>query len=294
MPPTTSPSAAQQDTPAVSALSGARGTLSAIQALQRQRNAAIDEYRRIRGKRTGQITEANRDAAKNIRKPSVFRYSVYGFCAFEADAVGFVIFLLEFLGILTGFTLSVVAWGASLLLIPIMFILGRLILGKRAAHTKDAGKRLRGRLASLQRDVAIIQAQYVRYGRWAVRAAERFPAVQARLARAGGTIAKATEGTRLARVVRWLRSPAVRIGGESIPVIQVVPWWTLGVIATYIEHRHDWEQAQQMLAQYNDQQTLLTEAYDGMFSGQMAEFDATLTTATAQLAATATTVEAVA
>lgn len=240
----------------------------AVESLVKLHKNISDTFDRRESKYTQELSQVSQDALKNIQKPSVALYGSFIFISLIVD-----IFVSP---LVTAAWVTVIGGIAATIALSIcMVILTRLLLGKRSKRTVEYRKELEGRIREVQEDVQQVQAEYVKFRRWARLASRRFPQIASRAASVGARLGRTARNIKpVARVLTWLakffRNPAIKQGGEAIPLVNIIPFWTLGAIGAYIAHRAEYQEAQRLLNDYARSKSELIGITADMYKTQLA------------------------
>ncbi len=253
------------------------------QALQSAHQTVTQAYAKTRNKHTRELSDVNVESAKKIKEPSKTRYFLFGLLCVVADTAGAALIsggfaLTEVFGI--GIILGI---AATLFVTIVMWIGSRVLLGKYAKQVQEHRDELQERGKDLSRDVQIVRQEYNNLLTWIGNAKNQFP----QLAEQGGALlvkagalakktnlikysGKAAIFVNESKWLKWLRNPIFTRISESIPLWNIMPWWTIGAFATYISHRADWREAQGVLQSYSTGKQEVVGLTDSLYKTRLA------------------------
>lgn len=226
-----------------------------------------EAYDTTRSKHVSELREANAAALQKVKEPSSIRYGAWiSFCLLVDIFVSPAVSAL-YAGVVTGIV-------AAIIVGILMAIFARIYLGKHAKRATEGRKELQDKVVQVQQDIEEARKEYAKFRKWAGLASKRYPQVAARVTSAGARLGRATKGIRpVGKLVTWIvkffKNPVVKQGGEAVPVLNIIPFWTLGALAAYIAHRSEWKEAQRLLAAYDTVKWEVVGVTDDMYQTQL-------------------------
>lgn len=239
-----------------------------LASLRRTQQEIIGVYSQVQTGHAREMNDVSLEAARKIKKPSTTRYSLFIILCIIADTAGAALITVAWTTTVfgVGIILGVLA---TALVTGIMWIGGRILLGKRAKEVKEQNKKLQEKSKEIFRDIEVVRQQYNSVLSWIGTAKKEFPQLASQgtaLIQKAGAIAGKTnmakytgkaavmignlKNKKLWRILNFLKSPIFVRVSESIPFWNALPWWTIGAGATYVSHRADWREAQDILNGY--------------------------------------------
>lgn len=223
----------------------------------------------FRGNQVAELENTNKEALEAISKPSLMRYGIYTSGCILIDLVGVAMAAGDGTGVGLALTIAL-----GIAITVFMWIYGKIILGGRLQKAKKKRQELRAQAGRLENDIKTVRDQYQQVRRALSSSSRKYPRLAARLTRTGSRIGGLASRSRLivkggrilTRVLRW--KPLIWVG-ENIPVVRALPFWTIGAMATYIEHRAEFKTAQELLAQYNQGKNEVIAISDETFGVQL-------------------------
>jgi len=257
---------------------GYQQALALRDSLRRTHQTVATTYNQVRGGHTRELNELNIEVARKIKKPSKIRYYFYIIISGLADTAGATLITAGWAA--TAFYGAGIILGsaATLFVMFLMWIAGLVFLGKQAKRAKKHKEELQEQSKKLSRDVQLVQQEYRGFLAWAGRVGKEFPQFAARgsaLATKTGALARKTgvvkySGKAVGWITRITKNPWFTRMSEAIPLWNVLPWWTIGAFATYVSHRADWREAQDILSGYNTGKTAVLDMTDSMYQARLA------------------------
>ena len=200
-----------------------------------------------------------------VQPPSRVRYGVLLASAILFDVLTAILAAIE-AGVITAIVTVLVM---LFIITPAWWFWSRLLIGNHAKELGTHRKRLEGDVAQAKQTLGLMRQRYARLASVAGRS-PAFRRVTAsvvsktlRLTRSSGKIAKS-----LGRVGKFFKSPGARIGGNIIPWIKVIPWYVLGVVFTYKDHKREYELCRELQFDLTEALRATNEGEDGLFMEQ--------------------------
>lgn len=229
----------------------ARDAYQATSALLQIRNSLQTSHQRILGEQIQQYRVATVEAAREISKPSIVRYGMYLSACILMDLWGAAISALNLSGIAL-----IVTFLANIILMIFLWAFGRVLLGSRLKKVRARKKKLEDTTTGLRSDMRRLNAQFVRFRTYARGAIRRSPQLAARVTKVTRKVVRLTKFKSVAKVLSFFTklfsSSRFKFIAEALPFVQALPWWSIGAIAGYIEHRGEYRDAQLVLATYRE------------------------------------------
>ncbi len=228
-------------------------------SLRRTQQGISSAYTQVQKGHAREMDDASLEAARKVKKPSKLRYSLFIWLCIIADTAGAALITGAFAAAPETFGVgAVLGILVTILVTIIMWIGSRIFLGKRAKEVKEHIDQLQEKSKDLARDIQVAQQQYNNLLTWMGTAKKEFPQLasqgSALIVKAGALAQKTNmikySGKAMIWVSNVIKNPIfVRIS-ELIPFWNILPWWTIGAVATYISHKADWREAQDILNGY--------------------------------------------
>lgn len=254
---------------------------ASAQALARLRTTLVRTLGNARDEHVRDFSETSLAAAREITKPSLWRYVPYISACILMDIWGAVISALN----LSGAAL-VVTVIANIILMVFLWAFGRILLGKRLKRAKKKRKELEGRVNQTRNDIRLLSQQAQRFRRYARGVIRRSPKMAARATSITRRIVRLTKFKAVGRVVSWFTRLAAwapfKYIAEAIPFLQALPWWTIGAVAIYVEHRGEYKDAQRTLTEFQELKGDYIGLADDFSAIQVGTVDAELENAVVQ------------
>lgn len=221
---------------------------------QRAQESTIDLFNQLRNQaeqgrlnHQAAVSEVNSES-RRVKKPPFFIYFLLYYAATAADILSFFEKVIEATGIgeVPIFILN--------LIISAFFFFAGIWLNRKLKNIRLSGKQL----IQISERTAQRVSQYRQWTATVLKAV-RGSGIGRRFlqSKTGRRVVKAT--AQLARVTRYpmFRSAAALVA-EIIPILDLVPWYTLNIYWTHRDHRREYEAAQNNLANANE--SLLSES----------------------------------
>ncbi len=237
------------------------------EALSRTHQTIARSYNQVHNARSRELSAVNIKAAQRVKPPSTTRYSLFIGLSLFVDIVISPIVTAAWATIILGILATVV-------LAIVMAVLGRIMLGSNGKKATQHRKELEENTKELERDIQVVQQEYRSFLLWLNTVGKRFPQIAARAstsaARIGRVVGKYKMVRYAGKAVNWLKKGWVKQTSEAIPIWNILPWWTIGAVATYLSHRGDYKEAQSLLASYNEGKISALNMKDTIHETQMA------------------------
>jgi len=231
----------------------------------RELDVRIRHYATHSRERDKRIQEHLLQSGRRIKSPSKIRYGVVLSGAVLLDVLMILLAFIE----LGGATIFLVLIGQIILITPFWLLYSYVFLGRAVKDMRIQRAQLEEDVEAAQRTLRIVRARYTRVARQASSSPAFRRAsitITTRIARITGRSTRL--GQALGRIGRFLRGPLARIGGNIIPFVKVIPWYVLGVVFTYKEHRREYELSRELLHTWKESMDTVTEGENGLFAGQ--------------------------
>lgn len=235
-------------------------------ALQKTYGDVASAYGKVRGNHYRELTAVNIAAAKKIKPPSLVRYSTFIGLSLLVD--------ISISPVITALWASVILGVlATLVLGVFMALAGRILLGSDGKKAAKSRKELQQKASDIERDLKVVQQEYQNFLRWIQAAAAQFPRVAARATTAAARVGRIAGKYKVVRyamkLVNWMKQGWAKQTAEAVPLVNILPWWTIGAVATYLSHRGDYREAQDLLLHYNQGKVEVLGKTDAIYQGRL-------------------------
>ncbi len=199
---------------------------------RRQKYAAMKRRERM----------AAQAAAGTLKPPRKLVYFSFIALAILADIVGIGAQFANLTGVLA-ILVSVISF-----FVGIFFFIVSYFLGKNIAATRDVGNEFSSKIGTLERRISLLQDNAVRLASAVRRSTRDKSSLRTTWKRKlfVGATRKISTWSRFAS--RYLKYAQVIL--ESIPFINILPWYTINMVLIYRERQKEYEAALESVAQY--------------------------------------------
>lgn len=223
------------------------------QDILRDISAQLRRNEILYGRRRAALIAQARDIIENLNPPSTFRYAVVLYCSMGADIVSWLQTLLDLSGI--GIILSVLI---DVLIIATLGSATYFLLGKSLSELREKKKNIQGSAEQLARQLSSAQKTYAGLAKTARQT--RTIMAQSKKASAASRVLEESGKLR-----RFAQNPAGKGVLASIPGVELVPWWTLGLVSMYFDHRREYQSAARAAEEYTEYASSLIAVEDAHF-----------------------------
>lgn len=258
------------------AQSGVGRSRNLIRSLLKLHKDTAEIFDQKQSKHVQELSKATLTALQNIKKPSTIRHGFdIALCIFIDTVAMAALTALILGGAVSAGAATAAGVAASILIAILMWPTERIILGKSAKKNTEHRKELQKNIEQVKQDIEDVKEDYEKFRKWAKLAAQRYPQVAAKLTSTGARIGRSAKvikpiGKAISWLTKFLKNPAVKGTAESVPFVQIVPWWTMGAIASWIANRAEYKEAQRLLTEYSTAKREVYGITGDMYQTQLA------------------------